>query len=196
MSATLKEWEQKVEEKWEYWEHYREMYDFSLSKAANSIFTKWIYPVFYQERLLKKEFVENMQMLGELTPDEIKTYEKFRDNTNLNYAFNYFRKPTGGFYGIFNLYCFGLSVVGLPYMAYKTKKTFAWYVVPSMMFMLFSHMLIYTSLHSELPEIVDMTQWAIEKRKAKVWLEEKNHPQAKIAPLLILQKQVIDLTKH
>lgn len=196
MSDTLKQWENLVEKKWEYWEYYRELYDFSLSKAANSAFTKWIYPVFYQERLLKREFVENMQMLGELTSEEIEKYEQIRGKKYLSYIYNYYKKPTGGFFGYFSSNLFGFSFVMLPLLALLSKKTFAWYVVPPLMATLFGYMVIYKTLHLEFPKVVDMTQWAIEQRKARVWLEEKNHPTAKMAPLVILQSQVRELAKH
>ena len=190
----MDEWNKLVDKNWEYWEYYRDLYDFSLTKAANSLLTKPIYPVFYQDRLLKREFVENMQLLGELKPEEIKEFETLTENHVLHYTYNYYKKPTGGYFGYFN-YGLLLAAAAFPFLARRSGKSVSWYIAPPMLFIVFGTMASYKMLHLNLSQVVDMTQWALEQRKAKVWLEEKKHPIAKLASFPTLQAQIVELVK-
>ena len=190
----MDEWNKLVDKNWEYWEYYRDLFDFTLTKAANSVFTRTLYPAFYQDKLLKREFVENMQLLGELKPEEISEFEKISGNQILKYVYNYYKKPTGGYFGYFNTGLLFVAAV-LPATAYKCNKSYSWYVVPPLLFILFGSFASQKVLHINLGQAVDMTQWALEQRKAQVWLEEKKHPTAKLAPFPELQHQIVEIVK-
>ena len=188
----MDEWNKLSEKHWDYWEYYRDMYDFSLSKGANSLLTKVLYPVFYQEKLLKREFVKNMQLLGELKPEEISEYEGLRKKSYLHNVYNYYSKPTGWYFGYVNWSVLTIALF-FPYVAYKSNKSISWYVMPSLLFLCAGTFATYHILRLNFSAVIDMTQWALEQRKAKVWVEEKNHPTAKLAPLPELRSQILAL---
>jgi hypothetical protein len=187
--TTLDEWNKLVDKNWEHWEYYKDLFNYSLTKAANSVFTRPLYPFYYQQRLLKREFVENMQQLGELKPEEIEAYSKLSKSPRLKYAYKFYKKPTGRFIAYFPLGLLGISTL-IPYITYSSIKPLSWYIVPTVLFVFFSTVATNKLLKLALPEVVDMTQWAIEKRKAKVWAEESNHPISKIASYPLLQEQI------
>lgn len=190
--ASMDEWNKLVDKHWDYWEYYKDLYDFALSKGANNFMSKLIYPIFYQERLLKREFVDNMQLLGELKPEEIRDFEVLVEKPLLHNVYNYYKKPTGGYYGYFNTGLFIFSLT-LPLMAYKGNKSISWYIMPPLLFNVFGTLAGWNYLRLNLPHIVDMSQWAIEQRKAKVWLEERNLPTAKLASTPELKQQILSL---
>ena len=185
----MDEWNKLVEQKWNHWEYYRDLFDFRISKAANSIFTRHLYPVFYQQSLLKKEFVENMQLLGELSATEVDEYTKLTKSSYLKYSYYYHHNPSRwihSFYGWDVLFLAGVISVN----AFLTKKTFGYKIVIPALFLLFGTMAKHKYLEKKLTQVVDMTQWALEKRKAEVWLQEKNHPVAKMTTFPRLNMQI------
>ena len=167
----MDEWNKLVEEKWNYWEYYRDLFDFRISKAANSIFTRTLYPVFYQQSLLKKEFVENMQLLGDLLPEEVTEYTSLTHITYLDKSFSYHRNPSRWLHGFYGYEFVGVAAA-ISLTAMATRKTFGFKVVIPTMFLFFSAMCLHKYFEKKLVQIVDMTQWALEKRKAEVWLQE------------------------
>jgi hypothetical protein len=192
--GTMNEWNKLVDKNWDYWEYYRDLYDFALSKGANTIFTRFLYPVFYQERLLKREFVHNMQLLGELKSDEIKEYESLTRKPFLHRVYKYYSKPTGWYFGFAGGQLLLASVI-YPVLAHTYKKSISWYVMSPLLFTGFGLMAINHMLKLNLPAVLDMTQWALEQRKAQAWAEEKKLQPLKIAPLPELRAQILGLVQ-
>jgi hypothetical protein len=47
-------WENLVKGNWDSWDAKRRMVSYALQKPANSFISNWYYPIYYQERLLRK----------------------------------------------------------------------------------------------------------------------------------------------
>ncbi|OMJ82974.1 hypothetical protein SteCoe_16185 [Stentor coeruleus] len=192
--GTMEEWNRLVDKNWDYWEYYRDMYDFSLTKAANTLPTSFLYPLFYQEKLLKKQFVDNMQQLGEIKPEEIAQFEEISNNRTIHNAYSYFKKPTGGFFWYFN-YKIAIGGVALGILSALGSKSISWYFCSPLLFTAVGHMVAHQGMKINLGSVVDMSEWAIQQRKGKVWLEEKKHQTSRIATLPNLRTQILDIVK-
>jgi hypothetical protein len=53
-------WENSVKAHWDTWEAKKRMISYAIQKPANAFISNWYYPTYFQERLLKKQFYENM----------------------------------------------------------------------------------------------------------------------------------------
>ncbi|OMJ87198.1 hypothetical protein SteCoe_11121 [Stentor coeruleus] len=192
--GTMEEWNNLVDKNWDYWEYYGDMYNFSLTKAANTFPTSLLYPFFYQEKLLKREFVENMQQLGEIKPEEITKFEEISYNNSIHNAYNYYKKPTGGAFWYFNS-SIAIGGLGLGLLAAIGSKSISWYFCAPLLFTVIGHMVAHQAIKINLGKVVDLSEWAIQQRKAKVLLEEKKPQTANIATLPNLRSQILDIVK-
>lgn len=192
--GTMEEWNKLVDKNWDSWEYYRDMYDFSLTKAANTLPTSLLYPLFYQEKLLKREFVEKMQQLGEIKPEEITQFEEISGNNSMHNAYSYNKRPTGGLFWYFN-YSIAAGGLGLGLLSAKGGKSISWYYCAPLLFTVIGHMIAHQAMKINLGKVVDMSEWVIQQRKAKVWLEEKKHQTSRIATLPNLRSQILDIVK-
>jgi hypothetical protein len=59
-----------------------------------------------------------------------------------------------------------------------------------------THMFGVNYYRLKITDLVDCTCWALQKRKSQVWLEQKRHPTAKIAPLPELKAQILEIVRQ
>ena len=164
----MKDWNLLVKKHWDHWQYYKEMINYSLQKSANSPFTSWLYPFFYQERLLKKVFVENMQLLGDLTDEECHQFETLVGGLLYRYTYKYYKYPEGGWMNLYHISMFtcGAIVGREAYIGRRPKK---WWVLAPLAFVFGVSALWQRILIKHFGILINVTQWAIEKRKAEVW---------------------------
>ena len=193
--GVLERWNQSVEQNWEYWEYYRDLYDFSLSKGANTLLTSVLYPFFYQERLVKRDFVKNMQLLGELSSEEIEEYKRLQRVPYLEHIYSYHHKPSGSLPLVLFPPAFFMALGSIP-LLYKAHKSISWYFMVPVLSFFTTHMFGVNYYRLKITELVDCTHWALQKRKAQVWLEQKRHPTAKIASLPELKAQILEIVRQ
>ena len=193
--GVLEQWNRSVDQHWDYWEYYRDLYDFSLSKGANTFLTRCFYPFLYQERLAKREFVRNMQLLGELTPEEISEFERLSGNKYLSHVYSYHHRPSGPLPLVVFPPAFVAAVAVLP-LLYRAHKSISWYFMVPILSFTTVHMLGVNLYRVKIPELIDCTNFALQKRKAEVWLEQKRHPTAKIAALPDLKAQILEIVNQ
>lgn len=195
MAADIPEyryWEALRSDNWEHWENERNRYDYALQKTANTVLSSRFYPAFSQDRLLRLQFVENMQQLGDVDLSEIDEY-KAQTKISILYPFKYWNGGVrdGMHLEIFEvalIYCLGIG-------AWAIGKPVSWMAISPMF-----GSLLYFSINnkrnkSRIGEVVDFTNWVMEKRKAKIWIEEKKTLVAKMPLFPDLQKQLLSLIK-
>jgi hypothetical protein len=192
--AKLEQWNKLVDKNWEYWEYYKDLYDYALSKGANTALTKPLYPKFYQQRLIKREFVNNMQLLGELKPEEIEEYSKLTKQPYLDRVYKFHSKPSGKIpFVLFPpaIACTGVTML----LLIGATKSISWHFMAPLLTFVTVNMLGIQLYKLRIGNLVDCTQWALQKRKAEVWLEEKKHPTSKIASIPSLKYQILEIVR-
>jgi hypothetical protein len=185
-------WQQLSDEHWDYWQQAINKYDFALQKPANTLFTRALYPGFYQLRLLKRELALNMQQLGQVTQEEVWEYSQLEDDL-------YFAKfAEYHLNGPFTRKSFVDERVVVPslmlsFAAYYAKKPVSWLFMPSLIFVAIGTSIQHRFYTTRIGEMVDFTSWTIEKRKAQVWLQQFNIGEAKIPELPIIKAQLAEI---
>jgi hypothetical protein len=194
-TTKMKEWNELVLKNWDYWQYYKEMIDYSLQKSANSPITKYLYPMFYQERLLKRLFVENMQILGDITKEEVLQFETITNRHYLYNLYNYYRKPEGGSMKIQSIALYANAILLGREIYISKRPVFMWFLIPTV-FYLGSIAVIRRLDMLCFGVLVNLTQWTAEKRKAEVWVSQEliKVPRLKDYPLYSNQimKIIID----
>jgi hypothetical protein len=190
--AEYKEWESLVDANWDKWQYRRNLYDYALQKPANSFFTKSLYPSWYQERLLTYQFVTNMQQLGDIKPEEL---NEFQSLTNDKYLKPGYEIATKGWLRLSALWnpigLLGWATITL--ISMRVHKPVSWYIVPGLMFYTFSVGIDNRNAMLNLGNVVDMTKWVAEKRKAELWILEQKKDLAKLPTLPTLESQLKNL---
>ena len=187
-------WEASFKENWDNWEYYRNLYSYALQKPANTFFSSRNYPLMYQQRLLRKQYVENMQLLGEVKAEEVQEYAKVSKCCCFPGTYRYFTK---GPYNLVNLWNrWGAAGWGCSaYWAWYVKKAPSWYIAPGLLFYVFSVGVQNRIYKLQLGSMVDMTEWALEKRKAEVWRAEMKKDFADEISMLDFWNQFRELAK-
>lgn len=188
MATKLDSWNRLVEENWKHWEYYKSLYTYATQMPANTFFTRKLYPVWYQTRLLKKQLSENMQILGQVANTEITQYETLTEE-HIKKAFNYHTrtKTLSGFYSTMGL----LGGVLLSAFAWAASQPNSWRVVPGLVFYCLQVGVSRRTFDMRLGQVLDMTEWVKEKRKAEVWLEENSKNYFGMPSLPLAKEQVI-----
>ena len=188
--SKLEEWESLVFTHREHWDKYNRDIHQSLQKAANSPMTSWLYPFFFQHRLLKQKFVKNMQIIGDISKDEFKMFETFSKTYFNENLYNYYRYQSAGFMFIY-IAPLVATVFMIPqdfFVPYHPKK-FKW-VLPATL--LFGFSLVLNRVKTvKFGDLVNLTQWVIEKRKAEVWLEQEKFEVPALKPFPVLVDDMV-----
>ena len=182
--GVLEQWNRTVDQHWDYWEYYRDLYDFSLSKGANTILTRSFYPYLY-----------HMQLLGELSPEEIQEYEKLSGSKYISHIYSYHHRASGPFPFALFPPAFVAAAAMTP-LLYRAHKSISWYFMVPILTFATVHMFGISSYRIRITELIDCTNFALQKRKAQVWLEQKRHPTAKIAALPDLKAQILEIVNQ
>lgn len=183
-------WDKLSAQHWDDWQSLIDKYDFALQKPANTFFTRSIYPGFYQLRLLRREFALNMQQLGEVTDDEVEKYHQldpandFPELAKYHLKGSWLNLPLLGMSGLLTLSCI------------LVRKPVSWLIVPPVLLYATSITIVHRIYTSRIGEMIDFTSWAIEKRKAEVWLQELKHEQAKVPSLHHIETQLVELATN
>lgn len=188
----MKKWNELVVKNWDHWEYYKSMINFSLQKAANSRLTKHFYPFFYQERLLKKIFAENMQLLGDITEEEAYQFESIIDGMFYYKLYNYYKHPEGRIMNMFHYATFAAA----PFIARECQKNSvskAWFYFAPIAFILGATGLIHRVTMMQFSGVVNMTEWVLEKRKAEVWRSQELISVPILRPFPVLRKDILFL---
>lgn len=190
--AEYQEWESLVASNREHWQYFLNLYSYALQKPSHTFLTSWMYPGFYQERLLYRDYAAAMQRVGEIKTEEIEEFSRLTGDPAVGRTYEYikggplrpsmFWNPLGIALG----FCMTL-------LSARIRKPKVWYFVPGM--------LVYgTTIGLEnryhmlkLGTLVDMAEWTAEQRKAKIWLAEKKHEPSNLPPVQQMEKQLIDL---
>lgn len=186
------EWEALVNSHSEHWQYYLNLYSYALQKPAHTFLTSWMYPGFYQERLLYRDFAAAMQRVGQVKPEEITEFSRLTGDPSVSRTYEYLQsgplRPTM----LWNPLGASLGLL-LTLLAARVRKPKVWYFVPGTMVYCATiglenhyHML-------KLGTLVDLADWTAEQRKAKIWLAEKKHEPSNLPPLQQMEKQLIDL---
>ena len=190
-TSKMSEWSLIVTRHEAHWEYYSEMLNYSLQKSANSPITSLFYPFFYQERLLKQKFVNNMHVLGDISQEEFKQYETFSRTYFNENLYNYYKYPGRGNLTILitPLIASILMFAHNMHIPYHPKK-FKWLIPISLL--LGTTFVLDRIKMMKFGELVSLTQWAIEKRKAEVWIERGL---VHVPPLIQFPELVDDVVK-
>lgn len=192
--GKLEQWNQLVDKSWEYWEYYKDLYDYSLYKGASTLLTAPLYPNFYQVRLMKREFVNNMQLLGELKPEEIDEYSRLTKKPFLHKVYKFHSTPSGKI--PFVLFPPAIFFSGITLMMVtRATKSISWYFMAPLITFIMVNTAGNQLYRLRIGDIIDCSQWALQKRKAEVWLEDKKHPTSKIATIPQLKNQILELVR-
>jgi hypothetical protein len=189
--SKLQEWTETANKHKQHWDDYSKSLSYSLQKSANSKLTRFFYPFFYQQSLLRQKFVKNMQILGEVSSEEFKQFETLSRSYFNQELYNCYRSPNGGFMFIFvapfvaTVFMFAQDF----FVPYHPKK-FKWLLPGALLFGL--SLVMNRVKITKFGDLVNLTNWAIEKRKAEVWLDEENF---KVPPLLPFPVLVDDMVK-
>ena len=181
-------WNALFKEYKEYWQYYKNLYSYALQKPANTFFTSRMYPAFYQERLLKRQYAENMQLIGKVQQEELDLFCSF--NPKFYKVYDYF---SGGKSSYFSLTGLGTWAF-MSLLAQRFAKSSSWLVVPGLMNYIFMVGIQRRGLKLQLGEMVDFTDWILQKRKAKVWAEENQGKFHQMPALPIVQSKLIQLS--
>ena len=167
-TPEMKSWNDLVSLHKDHWDYYKKLLNYSMQKSANSFWTKHLYPSFYQERILKRVFVENMRLLGDFTDDEIHQFESSVSILFMKNLYNYYRVPEGGWMNIYSVATLGVGLIVSRecYMAKRPKK---WWVLAPIAIMAGITAVTQRFLMIQFGMLVSMSEWALEKRKAEVW---------------------------
>lgn len=189
--SKLDEWNALVSKHDAHWEYYSKMLSYSLQKSANSPITKYFYPFFYQERLLKQKFVKNMQVLGDISHEEFNQYETFSRTYFNENLYHYYKHPGRGNLTIYitPLIASVLMFAHSMHVPYHPKK-FKW-LMPITLLLGITCVLDRVKM-MKFGELVSLTQWVIEKRKAEVWLEKET---IQLPPLIQFPLLIDDVVK-
>ena len=187
-----KEWENLVSQHWDHWQYYLDLYSYSIQKPARSLLTSYLYPGFYQERLLSRDFAAAMQAVGEVKEQEITEYTKLTGDFAARRTFHYhadgplrpsmYWNPFGALLGLFTTL-----------LAARVRKPKVWYFVPGTLLYLGTIGLENRFHMVRIGAAIDLAQWTAERRKASIWLSEKNIKPAGIFPVHHLEQQFISL---
>ncbi|OMJ91526.1 hypothetical protein SteCoe_5896 [Stentor coeruleus] len=188
----MKKWNELVDKNWDHWEYYKSMINFSLQKAANSKLTKHFYPFFYQERLLKKAFVERMQLLGDITEEEAYQFEALHRGLCYYKLYNYYKHPEGKLMNMLHMSTLAVA----PFIASECQRNSVsrtWFFLAPIAFIIGSTGLIHRMAMIQFTGIVNMTEWILEKRKAEVWRSQELMSVPTLRPFPALRFDVLFL---
>ena len=163
----LQSWDNQVKANWDFWEGKRKMYSYATQKPANSLISSWFYPNFYQSALLNREFVENMQMLGDVDNTEVQEWQEIAGEKNFARAWNYARYGSKGVSKWSKTGFYGGALMGLA--ALSVRKTASWVIIPPIFFYALCVRINMRKEKARLGEVVDFTKWVVQKRKAACW---------------------------
>ena len=186
------EWEAMVNSHREHWQYYLNLYSYALQKPAQTFLTSWMYPGFYQQRLLYRDYAAAMQKVGEIKPDEISEFSQLTGDDTIFRTYEYLRSGPLRPSMLFNPVGASLGAL-ITFLAAKVRKPKVWYFVPGIIVYCATIGLENHFNYLKLGRLVDMAEWTAEQRKAKIWLAEKKQESTKLPPLPNMQKQLIDL---
>lgn len=129
-----------------------------------------------------------MQMLGKVTNNEITEFDSLTD-VSVKKAFNYHvgGKKLRGFYSTIGL----VGFITLSTFATVAKQPNSWRIVPGLIFYCLQVGIARRGLDMQLGQVLDMTEWVKEKRKAEVWLEESSKDYFGMPSLPLAKEQLI-----
>lgn len=191
-TEEMKKWEELIEKHKDHWQFYKDMLNFSLQKSANSPITSMLYPWFYQERLMKRIFVENMQYLGDFTDQEFDEYENARGQYLYRNIYKYYKEPGGAWMRVYHLSIF-LTAGFVGREVYKGRRPKKWWILAPLAFVLGVTAVLQRYLILSFGNLVNMSHWALEKRKAEVWQAQNRIQVPALPPLLMLTLYVSEI---
>lgn len=191
-TEEMKKWEELIEKHKAHWQFYKDMLNFSLQKSANSPITSMLYPWFYQERLLKQRFVENMQFLGDFTDNEFDEYEDIRGHYLYRNMYNYYKEPGRGWMKVYHISII-VTAGAVGREVYRGRRPKQWWIFAPLGFIFGVTAVLQRILILNFGNLINMSHWAIEKRKAEVWQAQSRIQVPPLQPLLMLTGYISDV---
>lgn len=190
--SEYQEWEALVDSRRAHWQYYLNLYSYALQKPASTFLTSWLYPGFYQERVLYRDYAAAMQRVGEVKPEEIAEFSRLTGDPAVARTYKYIQSgplhpsmlwnPLGAALGL----CLTL-------LAARVRKPKVWYFVPGTMVYGATIGLENRYHMLRLGTLVDLAEWTAEQRKAHIWLAEKKLAASSLPPVQQMEKQLITL---
>lgn len=112
-----------------------------------------------------------MQQLGKISQAEVDDYEKLTNEFGIQQIYSYYTNGSFNLQNMLNWYNFAAFPV-FGYWAWHGRKPAIWYVVPALSFVLLHNAVLNRFYKVNLGMMVDLSEWVIENRKAKVWAAE------------------------
>lgn len=190
--AEYQEWQSLVDSHREHWQYFLNLYSYALQKPASTFLTSWLYPGFYQERLLYRDYAAAMQRVGEVKSDEIEEFSRITGDLAVVRTYDYIRSGPLRPAMLWNPLGASLGLL-LTLLAARIRKPKVWYFVPGTLAYLTTIGLENRYHMLRLGTLVDLAEWTAEQRKVKIWLAEKKQATSNQPPVHQMEKQLIDL---
>jgi hypothetical protein len=186
------EWDSLVNSNREHWQYYLNLYSYALQKPSKPFLTSWMYPGFYQERLLYRDYAAAMQRVGDVKPQEIAEFSRLTGDPSVAKTYKYINSGPLHPSMLWNPLGAALGLI-LTLLAARVKKPKVWYFVPA--WMVYGATIgLENRFHMlKLGTLVDLAEWTAEQRKAKIWLAEKKFTTSGLPTAQQMEKQLIDL---